>query len=357
MQLGPVKASHLAVACVEYATNLHRGSLKLQADKYRPESIWTKGTIIFTEATIINLTQQQRAINDTFHTNVIQKLHSGQQFKMEDLKQYKILTKEDMTGQNGFRFVPTLVSGNRERIDISYIQLKEYALAHKIPIVKWKSKHQNWKNSRQNIENAIQSDCAFFEYFCVGLPGFLTHNISTSLKLANGTPIELKNFQFQDTDMQQNFNTAYSNAKPGDEILLPSPPDFLTYEPYPDDDKFHNEWTSKNWPTLDNQNKRVLLVLDCNSSFNKYKLYPIEGAGYKGPSSVEICSYFSFMMSFAQTIHKAEGRMLDKVILSLRSVCKFMKFSQIFVAFSRVADHKNIRLLLPLETINKYLKC
>ena len=211
-------------------------------------------------------------------------------------------------------------------------------------------KHQNWQNSPENIAKAIQSDCAFFEYFCVGLPGFLTHNISTSLKLANGTPIELKNFQFHNTDMQQNFNTAYSNAEPGDEILLPSPPDFLTYEPYPDDDKFHNEWTSKNWPTLDNQNKRVLLVLDCNSSFNKYKSYPIEGAGYEGPSSVEICSYFSFMMSFAQTIHKAEGCTLDKVILSLRSVRKFMKFSQIFVAFSRVADHKNIRLLLPLET-------
>mmetsp|Transcript_18825 Transcript_18825/g.29155 ORF Transcript_18825/g.29155 Transcript_18825/m.29155 type:complete len:82 (+) Transcript_18825:44-289(+) len=77
---------------------------------------------------------------------------------------------------------------------------------------------------------AIQNDCAFLEYFCVGLPGFLRHNISTSLKLANSTPVELKSLQVKDTDMQKKFNAAYRDAEPGKEMLLPSPPDFLTYE-------------------------------------------------------------------------------------------------------------------------------
>ena len=355
MQLGPVGGSHLAVSCVEYATNMHRGSLKLQAEKYRPETIWTKGTAIFTEATVLNLTQQQRAIHDTFHTNIIQKLHNGQPFKMEDLEQYKLLTKEDMTGQGEFRFAPILVSSNRERIDISYSQLKQYALVHNIPIVKWKSKHQNWQNSPEDTSTAIENDCAFFEYFCVGLPGFLRHNISNSLKLANGTPVELRSLQFQDVDMQTKFNTDYHDTEPGKEILLPSPPDFLTYMPYPDDEKFHAEWTSKNWPTLDDQNKCVLLLLEHNWQFNKYKSYPIEGAAYEEPSSVEICSYFSFLMGFAQTIHKAEGRTLDKVILSLTNVRKFIKFSQIFVAFSRVAHHEDIRLLLPIGTTHELI--
>jgi len=49
-------------------------------------------------------------------------------------------------------------------------------------------------------------------------------------------------------------------------------------------------------------------------------------------------------------IQRLEGRTLDKVILPLRNIRSFMKFSHIFVAFSRVADHKDIRLLLPLET-------
>ena len=208
MQLGPVGGSHLAVSCVEYATNMHRSSLKLRGEKYWPESIWTKGTVIFTEATVLKLTQQQRAIDDAFHTNVMQKLHSRQKFHLQDLRHYELLTTEDMTGQGEFRFATTLVSTNRERIDISYIRLKQYALAHKIPIVKWKSKHQNWQNTPEDIPKAIQNDCAFFEYFCVGLPGFLSHNISTSLKLANGTPVELRSLQFWDATVQQHFNAA-----------------------------------------------------------------------------------------------------------------------------------------------------
>ena len=75
-----------------------------------------KGTAIFTEATVLNLTQQQRAIHDAFHTNIIQKLHSGQPLQMQQLQQYKLLTKEDITGQGEFRFAPILVSSNRERI-------------------------------------------------------------------------------------------------------------------------------------------------------------------------------------------------------------------------------------------------
>ena len=125
--------------------------------------------------------------------------------------------------------------------------------------------------------------------------------------------------------------------------------------PYPDDEKFHTKWTSKNWPTLDDQNKRVLLLLEHNWQFNNYKSYPIEGAACERPSYVEICSYFSFLMGFAQTIHKAEGRTLDKVILSLTNVRKFIKFSQIFVAFSRVAHHEDIRLLLPIGTTHELI--
>ena len=92
--------------------------------------------------------------------------------------------------------------------------------------------------------------------------------------------------------------------------------------PYPDDDEFYREWTSKNWPTLDDKNNRVLLLLERNSSqFNKYKSYPIEGAACEGPSSVEISSYFSFLMAFVQTMYyKGQGRTLDKVILSLLKV-------------------------------------
>ena len=351
MQLGPVGGSNVAISCVDYSVNIHRRYTRLTNEKYRPESIWTKGTQLFGCAKVMKLTEQQRAVDDVFHTDVIKKLHSGNTFSKTDLKKYKILSSEDMTGEAHFRFATILVSSNRERIDISYTQLKQYALFHGIPIVKWKSKHKNWRNSPSDIESAIAADCAFYEYFCVDLPGFLTQNIANNLKLANGTPIKLKTIQFNCINRQNAFIQEYNNAAPGDEICLDYPPDFLTYIPYPEDEDFHRQWIHKNWPTLDESKQHVLLVLPKSSSnYNKYKTYPIQGNAVDGPSSVQICPIFSFQMGFAQTLHKGQGRTIPYVILSLQNVRGCINFSQIFVAFTRVANHNNIRLLLPHGT-------
>ena len=58
--------------------------------------------------------------------------------------------------------------------------------------------YQNLENSPEDITQAIANDCAFFEHFCVSLPGYLGHNISNSLKLANGTPVELRSVEFRE---------------------------------------------------------------------------------------------------------------------------------------------------------------
>ena len=351
MQLGPVGGSNVAISCVEYSVNIHRQSFKLTNEKYRPESIWTKGTELFGRAKVYKLTDQQRAVDDRFHTQVIQKLHSGKQFSIEDLKKYKILSSADMSEEANFRFATILVSSNRERIDISYTQLKQYALIHGVPIVKWKSKHRNWRNSPLDTASAITRDCAFFEYFCINLPGFLGQNIANTLKLANGTPVQLKTIQYNCEHRQFAFIEEYNDTAPGVEICLDCPPDFMTYIPYPDDEDFHQKWISKEWPTLDEAKRRVILPLQHSSSkYSKYKTYPIQGCAVDGPSSVQICSIFSFQMGFAQTLHKGQGRTIPYVILSLKNLQHNINFSQIFVAFTRVANHNNIRLLLPVGT-------
>lgn len=356
MQLGPVGGTNVAISCVDYSVNVHRPYMKLRNEKFRPESIWTKGTLLFSRAKVMKLTEQRRAVDDVFHTGVIQKLHSGSPFSYDDLKKYRILSAEDMTGEANFRFATILVSSNRERIDLSYTQLKQYALFHGVPIVKWKSKHKNWRNSPSDTNSAIAADCAFYEFFCIDLPCFLTQNISNNLKLANGTPIILKTIQYKTALLQNEFIREYKDKQPGDEIILQHPPDFLTYIPYPDDDEFHKQWIDKKWPTLDESNKRVVLSLSKTSSkYNKYKTYPIQGSAAEGPSSVQICSFFSFQMGFAQTLHKGQGRTIPYVTLSLQNLRGSINFSQIFVAFTRVADQDNIRLLLPQGTDHEVL--
>ena len=57
---------------------------------------------------------------------------------------------------------------------------------------------------------------------------------------------------------------------------------------------------------------------------------------------------FPFNLSFAMTVHKAQGRTIDRVVLDLTdhpSHCGRMEFAAIFVALSRVCKGEHIRLL------------
>ena len=60
-------------------------------------------------------------------------------------------------------------------------------------------------------------------------------------------------------------------------------------------------------------------------------------------------TYFPFDLAFAMTIHKAQGRTMDRVIIALSEhpiqICKF-KWSALYVALSRVKASTHVRLLL-----------
>ena len=68
------------------------------------------------------------------------------------------------------------------------------------------------------------------------------------------------------------------------------------------------------------------------------------------PSYVMVRSGFPFELAFSMTLHKAQGRTLDQVILAFGDrpthECQ-MDFSGIYVGFSRVRKSGDIRYLLP----------
>lgn len=86
-------------------------------------------------------------------------------------------------------------------------------------------------------------------------------------------------------------------------------------------------------------------------SGNKFNSYKFRKRGLPWTTgtpiyAVRIRDIFPIEMAFAMTVHKAQGRTIDKVILAIdeNPVQKFV-FAAVFVAFSRVRHRDNLRLL------------
>jgi hypothetical protein len=65
-------------------------------------------------------------------------------------------------------------------------------------------------------------------------------------------------------------------------------------------------------------------------------------------SEVQIQNPFSFQLGFSMTVHKAQERTIDKIVLDLHykpNYNKRLKFHGIFVALSRVRCRSSIRLI------------
>ena len=65
-------------------------------------------------------------------------------------------------------------------------------------------------------------------------------------------------------------------------------------------------------------------------------------------AKVRVYDKFPFELAFAMTVHKAQGRTIRRVVIDLTEQpmhsCR-MEYAAIFVAMSRVEDHRHIRLL------------
>ena len=74
-----------------------------------------RGCSLLERATRVHLTEQQRSSEDEKHSKFVQKLSNGYPILLDDIRQYKRLSREDVQRQNsGWEFAPILVSSNRE---------------------------------------------------------------------------------------------------------------------------------------------------------------------------------------------------------------------------------------------------
>jgi hypothetical protein len=382
-QLPPVAGDSLAAATMKYEElqGPRRNDDITRWDRNKHcVNVHNEGLRLFQKAIYFELTQQHRS-KDPVHTEIINKMRRSGRVDVGDLKnQCELLKKEDVEGDSDFRFATTLVTGNEERHKINNLKANDWVSHRGTCLVRWLREvdYRNWKGkpgSEEYIKNAMSTNESFYELFVQGARGYLTHNVNTSIGLANGTEIKYDSISFENPDDEEEYRKHMKNRSPGDIVTLHKPPSAINVElfaDFPGDSeaqKKKNAVRRRNWQhgSLVRSGRRVVIPIStsfrsyneweqayvppaystsrCESSgLTRQSLFPLYHA-----SKVPLKDYFCIEPGFCITLHKAQGRTIQRLILSISDHPHHRlrhKWEGLYVGLSRVEYNEHMRLLL-----------
>jgi len=355
-----------------------RRKIHESATRFLPGSLAHCGCSLLLEFQRHHLNEQVRSSSDPKHSAFVQKLSDGERISLTDILAYKHLSPSEIQNSPQWRFAPVLVSTNLERMNITRHKAKLWAIENKTYVFKWKNRTSNHVNKPSNLEDEdadYYDDNSFFWQFWVpGAPSYLTHNINGGLALVNGAPVKTHSLTFTD---EENYTAilewlSSDNAPPfGTEIEVPTPLS-VNVEILPSLDgkpistkrqqqlselKKHSIFvpasTGLDGDSLDNNTNEHPLVIPITTTMVKnsttkdtymYQTYnPITPI-----ATVDVRSPFPIDLGFAITIHKSQGRTMQRVVIDLNDHPNHytrMEFAAVFVAMSRVTCSDNLRLL------------
>ncbi len=301
---------------------------------------------------------EQRRSEDPVHMKFVKKLASGRQITWEDLAPYKALRRSDAEDKE-WLFAPVLVSSNRERMEIVRVKAALFAKLHSTYVFKWRNKVTKWKNKPQDPSYLFQENGMLWQYFVPGSEAFLTKNINPSIGLANGTPIVCHSLVLGDdatADMASVWDQISGpNALPyGSEIILNEAPVAVNMTIQTGlDGKAPSRAKKRQLEALREHSvaeEGEDIVIQVSERSDKGKgLRMKNGSHLLGNiSSVKVTPILAFDLAFSMTIHKAQGRTINRVVIALTSrpiPILQLKYASIFVGMSRVKKSDHIRLL------------
>ncbi len=378
-QLGPVKATHLTDGVMDLHLDhdlripespskkkkaIDRPSVLPDATtttyRYNANHPYVVGTRIFTLARWYELTVQQRSVDD-YHTRFVQANYCGNPIHLQTVRRtgYKLLSPADSRKKEWIN-APILVGTNRERYSLTHYKAIHIARSNNTVVFRWRTKFHTWKQKPRTSqdEDLAKQDPCFYEYFVQGADGFLTDNIQKSLKLTNATPIKFHSLKLEKAT-EARIKRLLAIANPGDVITLSEEPLSVNVE------------ITMNNATTDGETRKALAACTIlrRTSFTPRQpnhttyvlpIYPytckvasnpttVRGGQTFMPSKIVLQRRFPIEPAFAITVHKSEGRTMDRVIIALSNThatgCNY-SYSAVHVAFSRVRQRDHIRLLL-----------
>ena len=382
-QLPPVAGDNLAKATMKHE-ELHgpRGNIDRWNTTKHCVNVHKEGLRLFQKAIYFELTEQHRS-KDPGHTAMLNRMRRTGKVNVFDLRnKCKLLKEEDVAGDGDFRFATTLVTGNEERHKINNYKADDWVSRHGTTLTRWLRNIDlsGWKGrprSAEHIKHAMANNECFYELFVPGARAFLTHNINTSIGLANGTEVKYDSISFSDPVDDEEYHKHLQLQRccpPGGVVTLHKPPSSINVELYADfpgdseAQKKKNAAKRQDWQhgSLASDNRIVIPISTKYSSYVEWEtanipaLYPtshskVSGVTRRGwcqiygVSKAPLKDYFCIEPGFCITIHKAEGRTIHRLILSISDHPHHRlrhKWEGLYVGLSRVEYSEHMRLLL-----------
>ena len=309
------------------------------------------GTEMLTEARWFELQNQERS-KDKVHSCLVCRMYHGGDIKTEDLQRYQILDPADFDPSNldaSWYDVPYIVSSNRERYTLMHAAAQRFARAHNKVVVRWLSFRSRWRQRpAEQFRAAALRDPCFYEYFVPDALGYFKDDgVSKRLGLVNSLPFRYHSLVPQSED-EEVYNRVLREAQAGEIITLPNPPRIVNITINKDVQEHFSEEQLQIIKERSIDPEAIVLPIRPGGTKEKEDIPIPGGPGYE-PSRVTIRGLFPLDPGFSMTVHKAEGRTMERVILCLShhgEAKTNWDRRGIYVAFSRVQRACDIRLLL-----------
>lgn len=252
-----------------------------------------------------------------------------------------------------------LVATNRERMTLTQERAHMFAKVTGCHVIRWQREWKKWEQEPADMF-VVQAmdDPIFWEHFVVGGPGFINHTVQRDLLLVNALRVRYHAIQF-DRENQALLQHLIDTNPVGEIIDMPVAPSAIIVEVFlPDEasdevlDELHEISLERPLPGEERSNRILLPILPIACSWDNHPTV-IRGDECYLPSRAIFRNLFPLELAFSITVHKSQGRTMDRVIIALSDcgvgACRF-SFSQLLVALSRVQHGDHIRLLLTGDT-------
>ena len=192
----------------EYAGNHAKlATLRL----FPPASASGIGTQLFVTFKIMRLTEQVRCGKDAQHAARLQRFRDPEVIHPIDksfIADFKVISPADVAAEPGWLDAIVLVGTNNERAIINHNLAQLFAARNGVPFITWQLPLSGSMLEGLSYDDIQQLYAVNEEVLCgvfvEGFVGYVTNNISTPLKIANGSKVLYHSLSF-DTNVSTQF--------------------------------------------------------------------------------------------------------------------------------------------------------
>jgi hypothetical protein len=266
------------------------------------------------------------------------------------LDRVRVLSRQDCTSDESWRFAPVGVLSHVERDFGNAAQVSNFARAFDLPLIRWRlplmpeARALLEELSDEDLDRLYAAEPALWGYFCEGAPLLIPESIRSTRKLVNGSPGLLYSLVYEGNTVPPEVLRA---QRQGGHVVID-----LDVAPVGVMARMSGAlWHGVKLPDLSSLvetqvDGAVVIPLGRRTKVDEADVYSMVAAQLGLPSKLRVVS-LNYQLAFFLTDFKLQGRTLPKLLISLgkRVQMPWMDAEALYVLLSRAMALEGLRFL------------